>query len=411
MSIVSSLDKSILKTIVYFDCLDRALTATEAYFYLAAVTTSEALHYAFIDVLKALEQGSSLRTSYIAEKNGYYFLKGRERLYEERIERLKTADRLWKKMRRIARWMQLAPYIRLVMASGSLGMEHMTADSDLDVLVVMKHGRIWTGRFFLTALVHMLGARRHGRYIAGRVCLNHYITDQSLSIPFHSLYNAMTYAQLVPIYEQKIKNPAHGEVPDGTLNSSRDPGLTPTVIIADRTPVSSDSLRSEYLLGFSNRGPAGDRTPESMVSIQDSNHSRPTAYAVYKNSNLLASFFNSFQQANTWIKNYLPNWQIQNESLRSVEPNRTLVFLARAGEWCLDSVWGGFLERMLKRVQLEKIERRRETRAPGGRVRADDMMLEFHPNSPEKTIIDRFNKKVIELGVPELAGERDSGLS
>ena len=41
--------------------------------------------------------------------------------------------------------------------------------------------------------------RRHGKKRANRICLNHYITDESLKIDFSSLYNAQTYAHLVPI--------------------------------------------------------------------------------------------------------------------------------------------------------------------------------------------------------------------
>lgn len=417
---VSSLDQSILKTIVYFDCLDRALTATETYFYLAAVTTSEVVSHSFMGILQALEEGSSLRTYYVDEKNGYYFLKSRERLYEERIERLKTADRLWKKMRRVARWMQMAPYVRLVMASGSLGMQHMTTDSDLDVLVVVKHGRIWTGRFFLTVLMHVLGVRRHGEHVAGRVCLNHYITDQSLSIPFHSLYNAMTYAQLVPIYERsqpkekfisglpRDKKPAVGAdfLRDHSIAPDRDTELP----INSKYSKRNNFVKRRYVGTSSTLEARGIEPPDLGLTIPYPRHAAPRAFSLYQDDALLTTLFNRFQQANAWIKDYLPHWRSGSESLRAVQLDSFLVALATSFEWCLDSVWGDLLERLLRRAQLKRIERHRETYAAGGRVRADDMMLEFHPNSPEKTIIDRFNSKMMELGLQELSGERDSGL-
>jgi hypothetical protein len=125
----------------------------------------------------------------------------------------------------------------------------------------------------------------------------------------------------------------------------------------------------------------------------------------------LTTVFNNFQQANVWIKNYLPNWRPGVESLRTIQPNRFLAAAALTLEWCLDSVWGDLLERLFRRAQLKRIQHRPETRAAGGRVRADDMMLEFHPHSPERTILDCFNKKALELGLSQLAGEEDSGLS
>ncbi|MDZ4284403.1 MAG: hypothetical protein U1A28_01090 [Patescibacteria group bacterium] len=353
MSSFTLLEQSILTTLVYFDCLDRALTAVEVWRYLTAVrgvgTAREELDgavnseqaavrqaYSFADVLTALEIGSPLRRSFIAEKNGYLFLNGREQLYEERIERLKISDQWWKKMRRIAKWFSLVPYVRLVMASGSLGMQHMTPGSDLDVLVVLRHGRIWTGRFLLTILMQLLGVRRHGRAVAGRICLNHYITDRSLHIPFHSLYNAVTYAQLVPVMAiSKIENQKHKE-----------------------------------------------------------------------GSNL----FLKFEQANSWVRDYLPNRQPGGASLYTHVPPRLFTAWACFGEWWLDSLWGDAVEWALGRWQLRRITRRKETYAPGGRVRADDVMLAFHPDSPEQRVIDRFNRKMIELGLAEFGNEKDSGL-
>jgi len=116
-----------------------------------------------------------------------------------------------------------------------------------------------------------------------------------------------------------------------------------------------------------------------------------------------------FQEANVWIKNYLPNWRPGGENLRTVKPSRALVAVGDFFEWCLDGIWGDWLERFLRRLQLNRIQRRPETHAPGGRVKTDDMMLEFHPDSPEKTIIDRFNEKIAQSGHPELR-EGDSGL-
>lgn len=404
----SPLEQSILKTIVYFDCLDRALTATEVYFYLASTQGLE-LNHSFLDIVKALERGLLLRREYVDEKNGYYFLQGRAHLYEGRIERLKTADRLWKKMRRIARWMQMVPYIRLVMASGSLGMEHMTVDSDLDVLVVVKQGRIWTGRFLLTTLMHVLGVRRHGKHIAGRVCLNHYITDQSLSIPFHSLYNAMTYAQLVPIYERPNKKPAREA--DLLRSPSVVPGKNPSLSSTTEYSQPGSFVKGKIYHSQDVLEARGIEPPDPWMISRGRYHAAPRIPVVYQEEYVLTALFNDFQQANEWIRDYLPNWQPGRESLRTLPANPFHTGIVRCLEWWLDSVWGDLLEGMLRRAQLKRIERRPETHAGGGRVRADDMMLEFHPNSPEKTIIGRFNRKAVELDMFEMAAERDSGLS
>lgn len=409
MSNLSSINQSILKTIIYFDCLDRAVTAVEVYRYLVRLNREGLRPCHFLDVCTALAPEGLLCRAHIAEKNGYYMLKGREQLYEERIERLKVADAHWKKMQRVAKWFALVPYVRLVMGSGSLGMQHMTSGSDLDVLVVMRHGRIWTGRFLLTILMHSLGVRRYSTHIAGRVCLNHYITDASLHIPFHSLYNAMTYAHLVPIYERINKKPASGADSlreSNVVVSKNDPELPFTIQYSRYKNIvnrESPNTRNTVEVG-------GIEPPDPRMAIPGPRHATPTASASYQDKKLLASIFDKFQESNHWIKNYLPNGELQSENLRTMRGWRFFERVAGGVEWLLNGAIGNRIEQFLKRAQLKKIERRRETRAPGGRVRADDMMLEFHPNSPERAIIDKFNKNIVQFGLSESEKEADSGL-
>ena len=151
----------------------------------------------YLNCLDALAKEGKLE-----EKNGFYFLPGRRHLYEERIERNKIAEQKWKKARRYLFLAQVVPYIEAIFASGSLALGHTGKESDLDVLVVAKYGRIWTARVVISVLMNLLGVRRKDkeRIAPDKICLNHYITDYSLKIPFESMYNAQSYAHLVPIY-------------------------------------------------------------------------------------------------------------------------------------------------------------------------------------------------------------------
>ncbi|MBI4160508.1 MAG: hypothetical protein HY506_01215 [Candidatus Yanofskybacteria bacterium] len=132
----------------------------------------------------------------------FYFLSGRNYLPPLRLKREKMARDNWRITGRMARWIRLLPYVRAVFASGSLAMRNMDELSDLDILVVVRHGRIWFARLLVTGLFSLLRMRRNaGDKIApGKICLNHYITDKSLLIPFKSIYTAQTYANLAPIY-------------------------------------------------------------------------------------------------------------------------------------------------------------------------------------------------------------------
>lgn len=343
---LSDIEKSILSTIVYYDVLGMPLTAFEAWKYLinSEQRTANSKHdscvptVSFIDILGALDK-SELLGKFIDSKNGLYFLKGRDNLYQQRIERKKIADQKWKKVCRIARWFQAAPFIRMIAVSGSLAQNNTKLESDLDLLIVTKNGRIWTARALVTFLTALMGVRRSGEKTKNRICLNHYITDESLKIKFRSLYNAQTYAHLVCIEA------------DSSLDKTRD-----------------------------KRGPS-------------------------------AQIYTDFQRANSWIKDYLNFYPIaQNQNQRFIKPNSLFKLKAKFWEFLLRSRVGDRVEKFLKNIQLAHIEKHPLRHKKGGRVVADDLQLEFHPESPERGVLDKYNKKMIDLGFSELGREKNSGL-
>lgn len=134
--------------------------------------------------------------------DGFYFLFGKQYLVPLRIKREKLAGRKWRKAIRAARWLRFVPYLRGVFTSGSLAVSNTDELSDLDVLVVVKSGRIWLTRLLVSGLLSLLGVRRkYNQKIApDKICPNHYITDKSLHIPFKSIYNAQTYISLKPVF-------------------------------------------------------------------------------------------------------------------------------------------------------------------------------------------------------------------
>ncbi len=86
----------------------------------------------------------------------------------------------------------------------------------------------------------------------------------------------------------------------------------------------------------------------------------------------------------------------------------------------MDTKLGDWVERILRKYQLRRINNFHLTHKPGGtlsapnshakrggRVKADDESLEFHPDSPELKIIEEYNKKIMEFGFKDLT-ERSS---
>jgi len=81
-------------------------------------------------------------------------------------------------------------------------------DSDIDVLIIIKDKYIWFSRFWITALLHLFGLRRHGKKTQDRICLSFYISDKNLNLrKFYDQNNLYLYywiRDLVPIFDNGI---------------------------------------------------------------------------------------------------------------------------------------------------------------------------------------------------------------
>ena len=200
---MSDLRNSILATLVYCDILDFPLTMFEVHKYLinpARLSMNPVLGTISLGQI-AEDLENLVNNGSIGFKNGFYFLSGRDALYDLRIEREKISAQKWKKFLRIAKWFQAVPYLRAILASGSLAINNTDKESDFDVLSVVKSGRLYTCRIFLSLAASLFGARRtrYEKSAPDKFCFNHYITDGNMNIKHESLFNAQTYANLKPV--------------------------------------------------------------------------------------------------------------------------------------------------------------------------------------------------------------------
>lgn len=197
------LRNSILATVIYYDIFDYPLTLVEIHKYLVNPGRLSKIQggigeIKLSDIIDELDR--LVDPGVINEKNGFYFLNGRINLYELRIERDKISAGKWKKFLWVVKFLALAPYLRGVFASGSMAIDNTTEESDFDVLVIVRSGRLYTCRFFLWMISSFLGVRRKKdqKIAPNKLCFNHYITDDSLYINHESIFNAQTYINLKP---------------------------------------------------------------------------------------------------------------------------------------------------------------------------------------------------------------------
>jgi hypothetical protein len=212
---------AILATLIYYDGLDYPLCAFELYRYLinpqrlrTHIESLEAI--SLEDIHAGLDK--LLKRQAIFQELGFYCLKGRTGLATLRIEREKISAQKWRHCLRLAYWFQVVPWLRGMFVSGSLALGTVSPESDFDILVLVEPGRLYLARLFLSAVASLLGARRtrYETVAPDKFCFNHYLTtptpagrgpdrsvgadsQSSLHIKHESLYNAQTYAHLVPM--------------------------------------------------------------------------------------------------------------------------------------------------------------------------------------------------------------------
>ncbi|OQA51885.1 MAG: hypothetical protein BWY43_00773 [candidate division WS2 bacterium ADurb.Bin280] len=90
--------------------------------------------------------------------------------------------------------LRFVPFLRFAGLNGSVARGEANDQSDIDFLIITKRGRVYTARFFATLLIQMIGLRRHGKAVAGRICLNCYLSESSLNIKPDSLQSVKKVA-------------------------------------------------------------------------------------------------------------------------------------------------------------------------------------------------------------------------
>jgi predicted nucleotidyltransferase len=199
---ILNIEKNILATIIYYDVLDFPLTSFEIWKHLirtdySTVPKNNSHNVSLQQVVAVLHERNL--AGYIEQENGLYFLKNRKNLVAERISKQKLSNFKIKKLLEITRWLQYVPFVRMIGITGKLAMGQAHQKSDLDVLVSLKKGRIWTGRTLFTVLAHLFGKRRYGKHVSDRICLNYFIGDESLEILTKDLFSANEYMFMLPL--------------------------------------------------------------------------------------------------------------------------------------------------------------------------------------------------------------------
>ncbi len=195
---MNELEKSILKTIIYFDIFNYPMTVFEIWKYLYEVKCD------LNDVVLCLSNSESIKR-YTETKDGFYFLKGkRELIYSRKSKRDSSIAKI-QIARRVICFLKFVPYVKMIAISGSIGYFNVKEDSDIDFFIIVKNKYIWLSRFCITAITQLLGKRRYDKKIKNKICLSFYISENAINLENLAYENDVHFAywflNIMPIFD------------------------------------------------------------------------------------------------------------------------------------------------------------------------------------------------------------------
>ncbi|MBU0596888.1 hypothetical protein KJ641_00325 [Patescibacteria group bacterium] len=195
----TNLEQSILRTLAYFDLFSHPLTREEVYKWLWGYTNIDCTDFVN-DLNRYVEAGV------IDYRQGFYFLPGKVDITEERQRRIRLMEDRLKVAVRGLKKLRYLPFVRAVFVCNTLAMGTVTSESDVDVLVVAKEGRIWLARFFSNLVLKLFRLRTGKRGSANKICLSFFLTEDNLNLESTRIVEPDIYmiywlVQLLPIYD------------------------------------------------------------------------------------------------------------------------------------------------------------------------------------------------------------------
>ncbi|MDX1383032.1 MAG: hypothetical protein R3190_05265 [Thermoanaerobaculia bacterium] len=186
---LTSIERSVVLTVLYSDLFDYPLTEAELAGYVPLVRVDRTALRAAI---------ASLSPHLLSRCGDHVTLRGREDLVALRQQRAAGACRQWPLAERFARRLAAVPFVRLVAVCGSLAVDNVAEDGDVDYFCVTAPRRLWL------AQVVTMAARRLARLWGLRACPNYLLTSAALAVEPRSLYSAREIAQTVPIWGEEV---------------------------------------------------------------------------------------------------------------------------------------------------------------------------------------------------------------
>ncbi len=136
-------------------------------------------------------------------------------LFNSKTAKNRFLNRVGEYRKKISNWrfgfyirlLKIFSQIKFIGLSGSLAWRTARSDDDIDLFIIAKKGRLWTGRFLAVVLAFLLGIKRKRgtKKAPGKVCLNLFFDEGNLKVPRikQNEYVAFELLALKPILDRE----------------------------------------------------------------------------------------------------------------------------------------------------------------------------------------------------------------
>jgi len=188
----SSVQKAILRALLYYDIWEYPLTTRELHCFLPV----NGLDYGrFRSFLEKDGPGEEVR-----RRGEYFFLASRNpAIVESRQQMEKNAAKLWKIARVSMHVIKRFPFVRGVFISGDLSKNATKKESDVDFFLVTSPHRVWISRTLLIVFkkIFLFNQKKY-------FCLNNFTAVGHLQLDERNLFLATEIAHLTPLFNSEL---------------------------------------------------------------------------------------------------------------------------------------------------------------------------------------------------------------